>query len=127
MRNFLGDSDHLNPESWPIDIDSWIALPAIGRTTAASIISSAFNIPEALLDGNVKRILSRLTGSQESLSKDLKRLWKLSDLLLDPDYPRDFNQALMDLGAKNCTSKNPKCFCCPLQKSFFDWRQEKGS
>ena len=127
LRNVLGDSDHLNPESWPIDIESWIALPGIGRTTAASIISSAFNIPEALLDGNVKRILSRLIGSQESLSKDLKRLWKLSDVLLDPDYPRDFNQALMDLGAKICTSKNPKCFCCPWQKYCFAYHEGNPS
>ena len=123
----MGDSDHLNPEFWPIDIESWIALPGIGRTTAASLISSAFNILEALLDGNDKRILSRIIGSLESLSKDLKRLWKLSYVLLYPDYPRDFNQALMDLGAKICTSKNPKCFCCPWQKYCFTYHEGNPS
>ncbi len=119
LINILRDSDHLNPEAWPMDIETWIALPGIGRTTAASIISSAFNIPEALLDGNVKRILTRLIGSQESFSTDLKRLWNLSDLLLDRDSPRDFNQALMDLGATICTYRNPKCFCCPWKRYCF--------
>ncbi len=116
LLDVLGDSDHLNPDSWPMDLESWMALPGIGRTTAASIISSAFNIPEALLDGNVKRILSRLIGSQKTFSKNLKQLWKLSDFLLDPYYPRDFNQALMDLGATICTYRNPKCVCCPWQR-----------
>ncbi len=123
LVKILGDSDHADPESWPQDLDIWIAFPGIGRTTAASIISSAFNLPEALLDGNVKRILTRLIGSQENVSKDLKRLWTVSDSFLDRDFPRDFNQALMDLGATICTFKKPKCFCCPLQKYCFAYDQ----
>ncbi len=115
----INEADHLDPEAWPLTLESWISLPGIGKTTAASIISSAFNAPAALLDGNVKRILSRLIGSQKILSKDSVRLWKLSNLLLDQNAPRHFNQALMDLGATVCTTNSPKCFCCPWKLYCF--------
>ncbi len=69
------------------------------------------------MDGNVKRILSRLIASTKPVSQDLNRFWQVSDLLLDRQSPREFNQALMDLGAMICTPKNPKCVVCPLNKN----------
>ncbi|WP_225866391.1 MULTISPECIES: 8-oxo-dGTP diphosphatase MutT [Prochlorococcus] len=123
LLDIIGHADSLDPDSWPSDIDSWIALPGIGRNTAASIISSAFNVPASLLDGNVKRILARLIGSKKILSKDSARLWKLSDLLLDNHEPRNFNQALMDLGSTVCTIKSPKCCCCPWKKYCLAYHQ----
>ncbi|KGG14597.1 MULTISPECIES: 8-oxo-dGTP diphosphatase MutT [unclassified Prochlorococcus] len=113
LLEIIGSNNSLNPLAWPVSISTWVDLPGIGRTTAASIISSAFDLPEALLDGNVKRILSRLIGNEQSLSRSSSKLWSLSNDLLDYDSPRNFNQALMDLGATVCLPKNPKCFCCP--------------
>jgi A/G-specific adenine glycosylase len=103
------------PQSWPQDIESWLALPGIGRSTAGSILSSAFNQPFAILDGNVKRVLARLIACERPPARELKRFWELSEALLDPERARDFNQALMDLGATLCTPRNPSCEQCPWQ------------
>jgi A/G-specific adenine glycosylase len=104
-----------DPASWPKDLDSWLALPGIGHSTAGSILSSAFNQPYAILDGNVKRVLARLSASPRPPAQDLAGLWKQSELLLDPQRPREFNQALMDLGATVCTPRQPRCGNCPWQ------------
>ena len=101
--------------SWPISIEDWIKLPGIGRSTAGSIISSAFDLPTAILDGNVKRILSRLIAANVLVQKNENKFWELSNFLLDRKFPRNFNQALMDLGTLICTPKNPKCTSCPWQ------------
>jgi A/G-specific adenine glycosylase len=92
------------------------ALPGIGRTTAGGILSAAFNQPVPILDGNVKRVLTRLIALERSPNKALKLLWQLSTNLLDLQQPRDFNQALMDLGATVCTPKNPACLLCPWKE-----------
>jgi A/G-specific adenine glycosylase len=99
--------------AWPQDLDTWLALPGIGRSTAASILSSAFNLPHAILDGNVKRVLARLSASPRPPARDLAGLWQQSELLLDRQRPREFNQALMDLGATLCTPRQPRCGDCP--------------
>lgn len=104
-----------DPAAWPQDLESWLALPGIGRSTAGSILSSAFNQPYAILDGNVKRVLARLSASPRPPARDLAGLWKQSELLLDPQRPREFNQALMDLGATVCTPRQPRCGDCPWQ------------
>ena len=98
---------------WPRDLDSWMALPGIGRTTAGSILSSAFNAPLPILDGNVKRVLARLQAHPRPPARDQSLFWQWSEALLDPLRPRDFNQALMDLGATVCTPRNPQCGVCP--------------
>jgi A/G-specific adenine glycosylase len=100
-------------QSWPRDIDSWMALPGIGRTTAGGILSSAFNAPTPILDGNVKRVLARLHAHGRPPSRDQPRFWRWSEELLDPLRGRDFNQALMDLGATLCTPRCPSCDYCP--------------
>jgi A/G-specific adenine glycosylase len=92
-----------------------LALPGIGRSTAGGILSLAFNIPEPILDGNVKRVLVRLIALPKPPAKALAELWDLSEQLLDATHPRDFNQALMDLGATVCTPKQPACLICPWQ------------
>lgn len=101
------------PLAWPRSLEGWQALPGLGRSTAASIVSSAFDQPEAILDGNVKRVLARLTASPRPPARELARFWQRSELLLDPRRPRAFNQALMDLGATVCTPRNPRCGDCP--------------
>ena len=98
---------------WPQDLEGWLALPGIGRSTAGSILSSAFDLPEPILDGNVKRVLARLIASPRPPARELNGFWRLSEQLLDPQRPRAFNQALMDLGATVCTPRQPRCDACP--------------
>ena len=104
-------------QPWPSDLDGWIALPGIGRTTAGGILSSAFNAPEPILDGNVKRVLARLHAHERPPSRDQHLFWQRSEALLDPRRPRDFNQALMDLGATVCTPRRLGCDHCPWRES----------
>ena len=104
-------------QPWPRDLDGWIALPGIGRTTAGGILSSAFNAQEPILDGNVKRVLARLHAHERPPSRDQHLFWQRSEALLDPRRPRDFNQALMDLGATVCTPRRLGCDHCPWRES----------
>ncbi len=104
-------------QPWPRNLDGWIALPGIGRTTAGGILSSAFNAPEPILDGNVKRVLARLHAHKHPPSRDQHLFWQRSEALLDPRRPRDFNQALMDLGATVCTPRRLGCDHCPWRES----------
>lgn len=102
---------------FPSDLETVMLLPGIGRTTAGGILSAAFNLPTPILDGNVKRVLARLTALDIPPNKALNQLWQLSAALIDSANPRDFNQALMDLGATVCTPKNPACLLCPWRSS----------
>ena len=102
-------------QPWPQSLEGWMALPGIGRTTAGSILSSAFNAPLPILDGNVKRVLARLMAHPLSPARDDALFWCWSEALLDPGRPRDTNQALMDLGATLCTPRQPDCHRCPWQ------------
>jgi A/G-specific adenine glycosylase len=100
---------------FPARVEDVLDLPGIGRTTAGGILSAAFNAPYAILDGNVKRVLARLVALPAPPNRRLSDLWHLSETLLDPHQPRNFNQALMDLGATCCTPKTPQCDRCPWQ------------
>jgi A/G-specific adenine glycosylase len=98
---------------FPQDLETVLALPGIGRTTAGGILSAAFNQPVSILDGNVKRVLARAIALDRPPNRALPLLWQYSDALLDPHSPRSFNQALMDLGATVCTPRAPICPTCP--------------
>ena len=98
-------------------------LPGIGPYTAGAIASLAFGMDEAAVDGNAKRVLSRLFDINEAISSTSasKRVWDLARELLPSGKAADFNQALMDLGASLCNPRQPQCEDCPLQsecKSF---------
>ncbi len=106
----------------PRDIEALTALPGIGRSTAAAIVSQAWNDRFAILDGNVKRVLSRYHGVDgwPGLPAVEKRLWSLAeqhaaDPLLPDSRLADYTQAQMDLGATLCTRSDPACVLCPLQ------------
>ena len=99
-------------------------LPGIGRTTAGGIASSAFNQPAPILDGNVKRVLARIIGLTKPSNRAMKSLWLTSEQLLSPKNPRDFNQALMDLGATVCLPKQPDCDRCPWVKLCFAYKNQ---
>lgn len=92
-------------------------LKGIGPYTAGAIASIAFGLPEAVVDGNVQRVLARLRAVRgDAKDRALQKLWwRLAEHLVDPDEPGDFNQALMELGATVCTPQNPSCGACPLR------------
>ncbi|WP_231594501.1 8-oxo-dGTP diphosphatase MutT [Synechococcus sp. CBW1107] len=103
----------LAAHGWPGDLEGWQALPGIGRSTAGSILSAAFDRPYPILDGNVRRVLARLLAWPQPPQRSLARFWAWSEELLDSQRPRAFNQALMDLGATVCTPRRPRCGECP--------------
>ena len=93
-------------------------LPGIGRYTAGAIASIAFNQPEPILDGNVKRVLARIFALKESVdqTKGGKKLWETAEALVEASHrPGDFNQSLMELGALVCLPENPRCETCPVE------------
>jgi len=101
---------------FPRDYAAIRALPGIGDYTAAAIASIAFELPHAALDGNVIRVLSRLTAEKGNVRQsDVRgRLRATAQQLLDPKQPGDFNQAMMELGATVCLPKQPQCERCPV-------------
>ena len=96
--------------------EALLALPGIGRYTAGAIASIAFNRDVPAVDGNVARVLSRLFALREPVNTTdgQARLWELAGALLPAGQARDFNQALMELGALICRAKSPACPDCPL-------------
>ena len=113
---------------FPDDIVSMQTLPGIGRSTAAAILSISNNQPEPILDGNVKRVLSRVfaVAGWAGKSAVLKQLWSLAEQTTPVARNADYTQAIMDLGATLCTRSKPDCSSCPLQTdciAFADNRQ----
>ncbi|CEK11077.1 A/G-specific adenine glycosylase [Legionella hackeliae] len=104
---------------FPTNLEELTSLPGIGESTAAAIVSQAFNLPAAILDGNVKRVLCRyfkIAGWPEKTSVK-KTLWRLANHCMSQERCADYTQAIMDLGATCCTSRNPNCHRCPLNDS----------
>ena len=92
-------------------------LKGVGPYTAAAVLSIAYQKPHAVLDGNVKRVLTRVFAVEDDATTTTteRELRRLANDLLDPDRPGDFNQAMMELGALVCTPSTPLCDRCPLQ------------
>lgn len=101
--------------AFPRDYATLLKLPGIGPYTAAAISSIAFAIPAPVMDGNIERIMARLYRYPKPLRDGKKDLYGYIEALTPEKRPGDFAQALMDIGARVCTPKNPKCDQCPLQ------------
>ncbi len=101
---------------FPSDYDEIRNLPGIGGYTAAAVASIAFGQPYAVLDGNVMRVLARLTNDAGDIRSSVtrKRLQEEATRLMDRADPGAFNQAMMELGATLCTPADPKCLLCPV-------------
>lgn len=114
-KKIIGEHEGLFPDTF----EAVHALPGIGQSTAGAILTFAHRKPHPILDGNVKRVLSRLEGITESVMDKavIDQLWGKSAELLpdDAEDAFDFNQAVMELGATLCTPKNPECGRCPWQ------------
>jgi A/G-specific adenine glycosylase len=102
----------------PDDVVTLQTLPGIGRYTAGAVASIAFDRPEPVLDGNVKRVLTRLLGIREDIGQPevVERLWKEAGMLARGPDPGNLNQALMELGATLCTPRTPNCKSCPVSR-----------
>ena len=103
----------------PETVEELRALPGIGEYTAAAIGSIVLHLPVAAVDGNVLRVVSRVTndGAEISLPATRKRFLSTAQQWLDTRRPGDFNQAMMELGATLCTPRNPQCGRCPVASS----------
>jgi A/G-specific adenine glycosylase len=100
----------------PSEYEGIRALSGVGDYTAAAIASIAFGLPHAAVDGNVLRVISRLTSDNGDIGSAVtrQRLSKAADKLLDRKRPGSFNQAMMELGATVCLPKKPRCLACPV-------------
>ena len=121
MHRCAQDVMALHAGKFPQSAQMLQTLPGIGPSTAAAIASFCFSERVAILDGNVKRVLTRVLGFSGDLSsgKSEKQLWVIAnDLLpeknLTQTMPR-YTQGVMDLGATICTSRKPQCLLCPVQ------------
>ena len=123
----------------PSDARAFGALPGVGRYTLGAVLSIGFGASLPVLDGNVARVLSRLSGRPLAIKRpaDAKLLWAMAEALMPPEtpparrldpaggragsaqdanIPGQFNQALMELGATLCTPRSPRCGACPLRR-----------
>jgi A/G-specific adenine glycosylase len=103
---------------FPNELEPALALPGIGSYTAAAVLSIAYGVPLAVLDGNVARVLARLGAIRGDLRapRRWKDLARTSQQLLAPQAPGDWNQALMELGETVCTPQSPSCEVCPVAR-----------
>ena len=104
---------------FPDNFQDMIRLPGIGRSTAGAILAFCFNKPYPILDGNVKRVLSRVYGITTPInnSRTEKKLWLLSEKNLHKKNIDIYTQAIMDFGATLCIPKRPICNICPITQS----------
>ncbi|XP_053286176.1 adenine DNA glycosylase isoform X2 [Pleuronectes platessa] len=110
----------------PRTVDSLLKeLPGVGRYTAAAVGSIALGQVTGAVDGNVIRGLCRLRaiGADSTSPAVTEALWDLANTLVDPDRPGDFNQAMMELGARVCTPKGAVCSQCPVQSHCHSYRK----
>ncbi|MFZ0522665.1 MAG: A/G-specific adenine glycosylase [Candidatus Acidiferrales bacterium] len=103
---------------FPRDLDAALALPGIGTYTAAAVLSIAYDVPLAVLDGNVARVLARLHAIRGDVRapKTWRTLTEIADHLLAKNSASDWNQSLMELGEVICTPQSPRCGTCPVAR-----------
>jgi len=103
---------------FPDTLEEWMALPGIGRSTAGALMSLGLRKYGVIMDGNVKRVLSRFFAIEDDLSKPIheRAMWQLAEELCPHERNHDYTQAIMDLGATVCTPRKPLCLYCPMQQ-----------
>jgi A/G-specific adenine glycosylase len=103
-RNLHKAAQTLTSTAWPKSAEGWREVPGVGAYTAAAIASICFGERVAVFDGNVRRVLSRLAAADVTVPPGPRGV------------PGDYNQALMELGQRICTPRNPACGDCPVSK-----------
>jgi len=112
---------------FPQDLELLIDLPGIGPSTAAAILSQAYNLPTAILDANVKRVLARffmIKGWPEQ-SAVKQQLWELARACMPEHDCANYTQAIMDLGATCCSARKPDCYNCPVQSNCLAFKHQE--
>lgn len=111
---------------FPRTVQALLKLPGIGRYTAGALVSFAYDKPAPILDGNIKRVLARLFAVRRSIDQPsvIDELWQAAEILVSQRNPRAFNQAMMELGARICVPRSPKCNLCPVSKHCESYRLE---
>ena len=114
---------------FPKTFEELLSLKGVGNYTASAISSICFDEPQAVVDGNVYRVLSRYFGKDTPIdaSYALKEFKSLATELMGTEIPGEFNQALMEFGALQCTPKNPSCDTCPFQIKCLGFNQNRIS
>ena len=109
----------------PASVDALARLPGIGRSTAGAIVALAFKRTATILDGNVRRVLSRFYAvkGERGAAKTEKQLWSHAEDNTPAKQVDLYTQAIMDLGATICVRSNPKCSLCPLASKCKAHRQ----
>lgn len=107
---FLHETAKRSAPKLPTDIIALMALPGIGRNTAHALLAFAYHQPFAVMEANVKRIISRIFALEIPTEN---QLWQAAESLLNRAEPFNHNQAMMDLGTMICTPAQPKCELCP--------------
>jgi A/G-specific adenine glycosylase len=104
--------------AFPHTLESIRALPGVGAYTAAAVGSICFGLPEAVVDGNVIRVMARLQALEADATRGAgaEAVRGLAQALLDTKHPGDYNQAVMELGASLCSPTKPQCPVCPLRQ-----------
>lgn len=107
--------------NFPSTYTELLKLKGVGTYTASAIASFAFGECKAVVDGNVFRVLARYYGIETDIAsgKGKKEFETLANTIIPKDNPAEFNQAMMDFGARLCTPKNPSCDLCPISSSCF--------
>ena len=115
--------------NFPPDRRKLVELPGIGEYTSAAIASFAFGKKEAVVDGNVIRVISRVFGIDSDIRKSsaLNQIKSIASNLLPDLYHSDFNQAIMEFGALQCSPGNPDCGRCPLSDVCMAYKQNMVS
>ena len=119
-RNLHRAAQYIRDEyqgQFPADFEQLLALPGIGRSTAGAILAQAFDQRYPILDGNVKRVLTRLYAiagwpGEKTVENSL---WQIAETHTPGERVADYTQAIMDLGATLCRRSQPQCATCPLQ------------
>lgn len=112
---------------FPTEYKDVLSLKGVGEYTAAAITSFAYNMPYAVVDGNVYRVLSRIFGIATPIDtpQGKREFAELADELLDRKNPGTYNQAIMEFGALQCTPANPDCGRCPLSDMCMAYAEQK--
>ena len=98
----------------PTEKKEFLALPGVGEYTASAVLSIAFKKPFPVIDGNVKRVMSRIIGIKKLSRYNIVRINNYLEEVICKSNPGDFNQGLMEIGALICKPVTPKCYLCPI-------------
>jgi A/G-specific adenine glycosylase len=129
-RNLHQTAQHVSNQLngiFPNNFDQIKQLKGVGNYTAAAIASFAFDLPHAVVDGNVYRVLARIFGIDTPIdsTQGKQQFAQLAQTLLPTQQAANFNQAIMDFGATCCTPKQPNCHNCPFQSTCHAFQYKK--